>query len=72
MGGVDIVSFVYFVIVIVGGLMGYVRVGNVEFVFLLLCFVVWYYVVLIMIIDLYKYIVVYYRFVVIIVLICLM
>lgn len=33
MGGVDIVSLAYSVTVTAGGLMGYVRAGNIDFVF---------------------------------------
>lgn len=72
MGGVDIVSLAYSVTVTAGGLMGYVRAGNVEFVFSLLCFVVRYHVVSTMVIDLHKYIAAHHRLVVIIVSICSM
>lgn len=41
--------------------MGYVRAGNVEFVFSLLCFVVRYHAVSTMIIDLHKYIAAHHR-----------
>lgn len=71
MGGVDIVSLAYSVTVTAGGLMGYVRAGNVECVFSLLCFVVRYHAVSTMVIDLHKYIAAY-RLVVIIVSICSM